>query len=494
MDVRCDRCKATYVFDDAQVTPQGLTVQCTGCGHVFRVKRKSLVVTVPVRADEVTEPPVLASSLAPRPPDAAQQPWVFRQAGGGAPTFTDQVTLQKWIVERRVSADDEVSRSGKPWERLSSLPELAAFFEVMAEVERGRGAPPAGEPAPAPAPAPHPAPAPAPHPARAGSTDFYPPTPFLPLPDASPQADAALTVAASPPEPARPPPPAAAPPRPRPPPAARDEALLTAELGPEELAAVRGRQGSRSKLVVAALLLVTAAAAAYVFVPTLTSQTAPPPAPAPVTAPAPVPASAPLPPPVAPTETEKAPEPVAPPLAAEEPAATPTAPPPATATPPATPTATPPPTATATATPPPTATPTPTPTPTPTATKPPAPKPATAASLVAQAGKLRDKGEVEKALDLYWRALALAPDNLGALTGRGLCYFELGQYAPAEASLQRALQLDLEHPDAMMGLAETYRAQGKKAEALALFERYLAVHPGGEEAAVARYAISQLKE
>jgi tetratricopeptide (TPR) repeat protein len=90
--------------------------------------------------------------------------------------------------------------------------------------------------------------------------------------------------------------------------------------------------------------------------------------------------------------------------------------------------------------------------------------------------------------------LADEPDNVEALTGRGLCYFELGRYAPAETTFQRALQLDLDDPDATMGLAETYRQQGKKTEAITLFERYLAAHPQGEEAAVARNAISQLKE
>ncbi|MCM2333667.1 MAG: tetratricopeptide repeat protein, partial [Anaeromyxobacteraceae bacterium] len=123
-----------------------------------------------------------------------------------------------------------------------------------------------------------------------------------------------------------------------------------------------------------------------------------------------------------------------------------------------------------------------------------APRPTGPRAVLAQARKARDAGETDRALDLYGKVLSAQPDNLDALTGRGLCYFELGQYAPAEASFKRALQLDLDHPDAIMGLAETYRQQGRKTEALGLFERYLAVHPDGEEAAVARYAISQLKE
>jgi Tfp pilus assembly protein PilF len=86
------------------------------------------------------------------------------------------------------------------------------------------------------------------------------------------------------------------------------------------------------------------------------------------------------------------------------------------------------------------------------------------------------------------------PENVDALTGRGLCYLDLGQYHTAEASFRAALQAEPGQPDAIMGLAETYRAQGNKAEALRQFQRYLELHPDGEEAVVARNAISQLKE
>jgi len=81
-----------------------------------------------------------------------------------------------------------------------------------------------------------------------------------------------------------------------------------------------------------------------------------------------------------------------------------------------------------------------------------------------------------------------------ALTGRGLCYLDLGQYHTAEASFQTALAVDPEAADALMGLAETYRSQQRKAEAIAQYERYLRFHPDGDEAAVARNAIASLKE
>jgi tetratricopeptide (TPR) repeat protein len=113
---------------------------------------------------------------------------------------------------------------------------------------------------------------------------------------------------------------------------------------------------------------------------------------------------------------------------------------------------------------------------------------------VAEARRLREANKPEPALELYGRALSADPENVDALAGRGLCYFDLEQYAPAEASLQEALRLSPTQADALLGLAETYRARGRKAEAITMFERYLAAHPGGDEAAVARNAINLLKE
>jgi Tfp pilus assembly protein PilF len=75
-----------------------------------------------------------------------------------------------------------------------------------------------------------------------------------------------------------------------------------------------------------------------------------------------------------------------------------------------------------------------------------------------------------------------------------LCYLDLQQYALAEQSFRAALRADPEEADALLGLAEAARYQGKKAEATRHYERYLALHPDGEEAVAARNAINQLKE
>ena len=115
-------------------------------------------------------------------------------------------------------------------------------------------------------------------------------------------------------------------------------------------------------------------------------------------------------------------------------------------------------------------------------------------SLLSQARKLRDRGKASQALELYGKAVEQQPLNAEALAGRGWCYLDLSQYAPAEASFQAALEADPEGADALLGLAETLRYEGKRADAVKFYERYLAAHPDGEDAVAARNAIQQLKE
>lgn len=45
MDVSCDRCRTVHELDDARVTEAGVTVKCAVCGHVFKLRKKTVVVT-----------------------------------------------------------------------------------------------------------------------------------------------------------------------------------------------------------------------------------------------------------------------------------------------------------------------------------------------------------------------------------------------------------------------------------------------------------------
>jgi hypothetical protein len=56
---------------------------------------------------------------------------MVRQPSGNVLTFKELTTLQKWIVERKVSREDEISKSGETWKRLGSIAELASFFQAV---------------------------------------------------------------------------------------------------------------------------------------------------------------------------------------------------------------------------------------------------------------------------------------------------------------------------------------------------------------------------
>jgi predicted Zn finger-like uncharacterized protein len=416
MDVRCERCRAQYVFDDEQVTPSGLAVQCTRCGHVFRVKKKELVVTVPVKPGELDGVPLPATAAAPRPgggrvaehgsasAEAERRAWRVRRASGDVLTLHEPTALQRWVVERRVSRDDELSEAGGPWRRLGDLAELEAFFQVVEAAARVEVARAAREPSP---PAP-----PAPVAAAPGQVSSL--QPAAPAPSSSRAA-------------------------PAPSPLAPEDVAL----GDDELVAVR--RGRGPVVAVVALLGVAIAAAAYAFSRPARRPAAPAAPPAAITVPLTI-------------EVPSAPAPATPaPAPAPDGRAAPDAPAPDE--------------------------------PAGAARE----APASPEALLARADRLRERNHAEQALEVYARVLEAEPRNAGALAGRGLCYLDLERYDSAEASFRAALKTEPGQPDALMGLAETYRGQGRRPEALQYYERYLALHPDGEDAAVVRNAIDELR-
>ncbi len=111
MDVRCEQCRTEYELDETRIAEAGASVRCTTCGHVFKVQRSRAV----------TDPAPIERSRG----------WKLRKPDGNVYELANLPDLQRWIVERRVTRDDEVSISGDAWRALGSMPELASFFEVV---------------------------------------------------------------------------------------------------------------------------------------------------------------------------------------------------------------------------------------------------------------------------------------------------------------------------------------------------------------------------
>jgi predicted Zn finger-like uncharacterized protein len=142
MDVRCEQCGTEYEFDDAKVTDAGIAVKCTHCGFLFRVTRQVTAVDErPVapepRAGRAVSPTTTSTALEATtvvrsPPPSRPRGWMIRkERSGDILEFKDLSTLQKWILERKVTRDDEISKTGESWKPLGSIVELSSFFLVV---------------------------------------------------------------------------------------------------------------------------------------------------------------------------------------------------------------------------------------------------------------------------------------------------------------------------------------------------------------------------
>ena len=487
MDVGCPKCQTEYELDDARVTEDGVTVKCTSCGHVFRVKKKQLVVTLPARGEQPTQnlgtPSTSSSELPPAPPS---REWKLRQPSGNVFPGRDLTMLQKWIIEGKVSRDDEISLSGETWKRLGNIPELASFFQIVDDASKvrameamQRAAPPSAPPAPIQgkitetwrggtfsAPAPNPEP-------EKPELETLPPEPPAPrkantakLPQFSPAAEAAA------------PPPitetlkggrfAAAPAPSRRGPEPTDEdlrravgksggsgkwiALVLAGLGvgggvgyyfgvyePEQRRLTEERASTQARLEEEARIRAIVPTVPVVVLDASVEPEAEPDAGPPDAGPPVVDAGVPdAGHPVVDAGVPVVDAGVAAPVVVEQ--------------------------------------------------------KKTFDWYLAQGDRLRERDKPEAALDFYGKAADLKPDRVEPVTGRGLALLDMANPSAAEATFETALKLNARYGPAIMGLAEAYRIGGKNEKAIEFYQRYLDVLPNGAEAAVARNSIERLKK
>jgi len=125
MRIRCERCQAEYPLDDSQLHGGRTDVQCSVCGNVFTVA-----------------PPAEASHAAPggSPEDAG---WFLQTADRQVRRFRGLMSLHKWIIERRVTRRDRVSRDGHTWQTVGEIAELAPYLDAAEQGERVPRTPPA---------------------------------------------------------------------------------------------------------------------------------------------------------------------------------------------------------------------------------------------------------------------------------------------------------------------------------------------------------------
>jgi predicted Zn finger-like uncharacterized protein len=170
MDVRCEKCQTEYELDESRLKPGGVTVKCTNCGHMFKIRKRSNTnvgvpavagatenrprpvsgkqpVVPPPRPDSFGDAPLKINDL-PSGPNSERQ-WLVRLENGETKTCRELATLQQWIVAGVVGRESLISRTGKTWKRLGDVSELSQYFTIADEARAQRSAKPtnkAGDP------------------------------------------------------------------------------------------------------------------------------------------------------------------------------------------------------------------------------------------------------------------------------------------------------------------------------------------------------------
>ena len=92
------------------------------------------------------------------------------------------------------------------------------------------------------------------------------------------------------------------------------------------------------------------------------------------------------------------------------------------------------------------------------------------------------RGHLERAVEVFNKAIAIKPDYPEALYNLGLDYQDQGQLAEAVASYERALALKPDYAKAANNLGNALRDQGRLGEAVASYRRALVSKPDYSEA------------
>ena len=176
MDVRCEKCQTEYELDEARLKPGGVTVKCTNCGQMFKIRKRTITnVGTPAVASVSTPPPIAgipplprdakdtvrSRTDSPRPrradsmlddsgpgpsgpgdmdeaPTTIERQWLIRLDNGEQKSCRELATLQQWIITSVVSRESLISRTGKTWKRLGDIIDLGQYFAIADEARANR--------------------------------------------------------------------------------------------------------------------------------------------------------------------------------------------------------------------------------------------------------------------------------------------------------------------------------------------------------------------
>lgn len=115
-------------------------------------------------------------------------------------------------------------------------------------------------------------------------------------------------------------------------------------------------------------------------------------------------------------------------------------------------------------------------------------------SLIARGNEALERGDYQKAREVYHEIIDQEASNSEALTGLGWALLNLGNPDSARAQFERALHFNSSYGDAYIGLGTAYRELGEDEKALEAYETYIEKLPDGSQVSIAEHQRNQLRE
>jgi predicted Zn finger-like uncharacterized protein len=111
MDVRCPQCDTLYEIDARQLRGGAATLRCSQCDHVFRLQTNAALSR------------------------ENQRRWMVKNTtSGDILYFSGFDQLHEWILQGKVAKTDQVSRTGKVWQRLEAIGEFRPIFQAVESI------------------------------------------------------------------------------------------------------------------------------------------------------------------------------------------------------------------------------------------------------------------------------------------------------------------------------------------------------------------------
>ncbi|MFM7200480.1 MAG: tetratricopeptide repeat protein [Myxococcota bacterium] len=145
----CEKCNTMYRYDASKIPAGGRKVRCSTCGHIFLAMPRTAGAAQPSAPREANDEDESELQLeeddnASKKPSAEpkkeeKKKRILLRQDGTRYAVADTATLQRWIVERRISREAELSMDGEVWDKISERMDLAPFFSIVERNRKSRG-------------------------------------------------------------------------------------------------------------------------------------------------------------------------------------------------------------------------------------------------------------------------------------------------------------------------------------------------------------------